>query len=65
MKSISFDSMSICQGGKKELSDDCIKALIAEGLSYSLLFTVSSVLTGGLAIAGLAISAVIMGIACS
>lgn len=63
MKKLSCEAMVACQGGK-QLSSDCIKALVAEGISYSSLFFVTSVLTGGVAIAGLVVSAVIMGIAC-
>lgn len=64
MKALSIESMTECHGGNK-LSSDCIKALVAEGLSYTSLFLVTSVASGGLAIAGLVVSAIMLGFACS
>ena len=67
MNKISFETMSSIEGGK-QLSDDCIKALIWEGVAYASLFTVSgpfAVILGACAIGGLISSAVNLGIKCS
>lgn len=64
MQTISSTSMLEVQCGTK-LSEDCIKSLVGEGISYASLFFVTGVLGGAFAVAGLVTSAIIMGMACS
>lgn len=61
MKTMSYNEMSNVIGG---ISSSCIKGIAGEFLAWGALFGVTSVVTAGLAVAGLMVAPIIMVASC-